>query len=425
MRRSKLRWIPLTFVLGLVIVLDPTHTPAQFGGKGGGFGGKGGGGGMDPESRWQFYQQQTGSTGDTLDLSKLPPNIRDRARMMADKFGAEPLPDGGVMSKQAFMDWSARNSAKIQSVMGSMGGGMGGPPRFTPPGGGGPPGAAPGAPPALPPGGGAIVITQDGKGDLKVDGKDGKMEISFDQRGGMGGGKRDRMGMGGPPGGGPDMRMNMGGWGGDNGGWGGGGGGGGWGGWGNNGGENGNGGRPDNKKETEEQKPVAMRYGHLPKDLPEWFDKYDIDKDGQIALWEWRKAGEDIAKFQEMDLNGDGLITADELLRFTILKSEQARIDAINNGDGTTAVAARPTGRPGKGGGTGGGIALPGSQLPSTDKGGPAASEKGGDKPGPKGPPDKGDRPDRADRPDRPDRGNADKGGPNPFRDGGGKKGKN
>jgi hypothetical protein len=414
-----LKWVPLTFVLGLIIILDPTHTPAQPSGKG--FGGGGGGGfggkGMDPESRWTFYQQQTGSTGDTLDLSKLPPNIRDRARMMADKFGAEPLPDGGVMSKQAFMDWSARNTAKIQSAMGSMGGGMGGPPRFSPPG-GGPPGAAPGAPPALPPGGGAIVISQDGKGDLKIDGKDAKMEVNFDRRGRDRG---DRMG-GGPPG--PDMRMSMGGW--DNGGGGWGNGGGGWGGWGGGGGENGNTGNRPDKKETEEQKPVAMRYGHLPKDLPEWFDKYDIDKDGQIALWEWRKAGEDIAKFQEMDLNGDGLITADELLRFTLLKSEQARIDAINNGDGTgtTAVAARPTGRPGKGGG-GGGVALPGSALPSTDKAGPAASEKG-DKPGHKGPPDRGDRgADTADKADKaPASDKPEKSGPNPFREGG-KKGKN
>jgi hypothetical protein len=416
----RLKWIPLTFVLGLIIILDPTHTPAQpggkgFGGPGGGFGG-GGKGGRDPESRWAQYQQMTGGNGDTLDLSKLPPNIRDMSRMFAEKYGAEPLPPSGIMTKADFMAFSARNSAKIQSAFGG-GGGMGGPQPFGPPGGapGGAPGGSHGGPPTLPPGGGAIVISQDGKGDLKIDGKgDGKMEVSFDQRGG--GGKRDRGGFGGgPPGGGPDMRMNMGGGNWDNGG------GGGWN-WGNNGGENGNG-RPDNKKETEEQKPVAMRYGHLPKDLPEWFDKYDIDKDGQIALWEWRKAGEDIAKFQEMDLNGDGLVTADELLRFTMLKSEQARIDAINNGDGTstTSVATRPSGRPGKGGngtGGGGGIALPGSALPSTDKGAPTANEKGGDRPGPKG---------QSDRADRPDRG-GDKGGDRstagPWANGG-KKGKN
>ena len=53
-----------------------------------------------------------------------------------------------------------------------------------------------------------------------------------------------------------------------------------------------------------------------PDGLPAWFNEYDTDKDGQLSLSEWRKAGGKLEDFQKMDLNGDGFITADELLRF-------------------------------------------------------------------------------------------------------------
>ena len=46
-----------------------------------------------------------------------------------------------------------------------------------------------------------------------------------------------------------------------------------------------------------EQKKVAVyRFGSLPKDLPEWFSKLDSDKDAQVGLYEWRKAGRDLSK---------------------------------------------------------------------------------------------------------------------------------
>jgi Ca2+-binding EF-hand superfamily protein len=64
--------------------------------------------------------------------------------------------------------------------------------------------------------------------------------------------------------------------------------------------------------------------------LPDWFTKLDTDKDGQISLAQWRKAGKDIALFEEMDLNGDGLLTRDEYLRWAKLKeaaAEQKRKD--------------------------------------------------------------------------------------------------
>jgi Ca2+-binding EF-hand superfamily protein len=58
--------------------------------------------------------------------------------------------------------------------------------------------------------------------------------------------------------------------------------------------------------------------------LPSWFTTLDADKDGQISLFEWRKGGRPIAEFQEMDLNGDGLLTADEYLRWVKKKQIEA-----------------------------------------------------------------------------------------------------
>ena len=161
---------------------------------------------------------------------------------------------------------------------------------------------------------------------------------------------------------------------------------------------------------TEEAKPVAMRYGHLPKDLPPWFDRDDGNKDGQVALHEWRLANKKLEEFYNYDLNGDGLITADELLRFNFKQSEDARIAAYNdpdNPDNPKPSFAMKRGQ------NGGGFALPGS-TPSSSNGyerpgkGEWPQGKGGDRQG------KGDRQGRNNNDERaPDGGN---GGPNPFR---------
>jgi Ca2+-binding EF-hand superfamily protein len=50
--------------------------------------------------------------------------------------------------------------------------------------------------------------------------------------------------------------------------------------------------------------------------LPDWFAALDVDKDGQIELSEWRKAGKSIDTYLAMDLNGDGLLTKEEYLRY-------------------------------------------------------------------------------------------------------------
>jgi len=102
-----------------------------------------------------------------------------------------------------------------------------------------------------------------------------------------------------------------GGWNGGGGGWNGGGGG-----WnGNDQGGDRRGSR-DNVAPPEEEKPIAVRFGKLPANLPGWFTALDTDKDGQVGMYEWRADKRQMGEFLTMDLNSDGLLTAEEYLRF-------------------------------------------------------------------------------------------------------------
>jgi hypothetical protein len=62
-------------------------------------------------------------------------------------------------------------------------------------------------------------------------------------------------------------------------------------------------------------KSKGRRPGRLPKNLPEWFKELDADGDNQIALYEWKAKREDVQEFNKYDLNGDGFITVDEVVR--------------------------------------------------------------------------------------------------------------
>ncbi len=53
----------------------------------------------------------------------------------------------------------------------------------------------------------------------------------------------------------------------------------------------------------------------LPKGLPQWFKQLDTDGDGQISLKEWLQGGKTLAEFRKHDLNDDGFVTAEEVLR--------------------------------------------------------------------------------------------------------------
>jgi hypothetical protein len=69
----------------------------------------------------------------------------------------------------------------------------------------------------------------------------------------------------------------------------------------------------------DEAKPVVYKFGSLPPGLPAYFTQGDTDRDGQVGLYEWVQSfgNEEAAlgEFKKLDLNGDGLLTAEEYLR--------------------------------------------------------------------------------------------------------------
>lgn len=63
-----------------------------------------------------------------------------------------------------------------------------------------------------------------------------------------------------------------------------------------------------------DSRPLVFRAGKLPRELPEWFERLDTDKDGQVGLYEWRRANFPPKEFQPLDRNKDGFLTAEEVL---------------------------------------------------------------------------------------------------------------
>src|SRR5262249_19550784 len=59
--------------------------------------------------------------------------------------------------------------------------------------------------------------------------------------------------------------------------------------------------------------PLVPRYGKLAEDMPAWFKELDLDRDGQVSLYEWRISGRPLAEFQRMDRNNDGFLTVEEV----------------------------------------------------------------------------------------------------------------
>lgn len=59
-------------------------------------------------------------------------------------------------------------------------------------------------------------------------------------------------------------------------------------------------------------RPAPRRAAGGKSGLPGWFADVDADGDGQIGLYEWRKAGLPIGLYRELDLNGDGVLPAAE-----------------------------------------------------------------------------------------------------------------
>lgn len=71
----------------------------------------------------------------------------------------------------------------------------------------------------------------------------------------------------------------------------------------------------DSSSSSKSSKKVVKPKERVTKVLPEDYRSKDKNGDGQIGLYEWDRSA--FAKFYELDRNGDGLLTADELIAAT------------------------------------------------------------------------------------------------------------
>lgn len=138
-----------------------------------------------------------------------------------------------------------------------------------------------------------------------------------------------------------------------------------------------------------DRRPVVYRAGKLPKELPPWFQELDVDTDGQVSFYEWRKQQKDVAEFKQYDRNDDGFLICEEVLRQMNL-AKTTPMQTATTQTTTTSTAAAPSGssgRPGFGGfgqggfGQGGFGSRPGGGtgggFPSGGSGGPGGGFRG------------------------------------------------
>jgi Ca2+-binding EF-hand superfamily protein len=110
-----------------------------------------------------------------------------------------------------------------------------------------------------------------------------------------------------------------------------------------------------------DKKVAVLRAGKLGDKMPSWFTEHDSDKDAQVALWEWKEKNGELSEFRKWDLNGDGFITPDEVLRVNAVASkDNAPSSSSPSGDSLTTSTG---GSPRPGGATGAGAATTGNWL--------------------------------------------------------------
>jgi hypothetical protein len=120
-------------------------------------------------------------------------------------------------------------------------------------------------------------------------------------------------------------------------------------------------------------KPVVIRAGKLPKELPKWFNELDADADGQVAMYEWRKGGKNLDEFMEWDRNEDGFVTPEEVLRKLNLASSDPGASPSAS-KGASSSTSSGNGGPPRFGGFGG---FGGGERPSFGGGPPGSSGSG------------------------------------------------
>ncbi len=130
----------------------------------------------------------------------------------------------------------------------------------------------------------------------------------------------------------------------------------------------------DPQQQQEDKRPTVYHAGSYPRELlavAPWFGQLDKDQDGQVGLYEWKEGGRSLKEFIELDANGDGLITVEEVLR-------HAKKNLHIGGDA------------GSGSQMGNGSVMPGMQMAyiggDNGQSGPGGNGPGGRGPGGRGP---------------------------------------
>ena len=72
--------------------------------------------------------------------------------------------------------------------------------------------------------------------------------------------------------------------------------------------------RPPFNENPKQKSPTTVG-SKYPKNMPPWFKEYDTDEDGQVDLKEWQAKKDVLQEFAKYDLNDDGFITIEELIR--------------------------------------------------------------------------------------------------------------
>ena len=134
-------------------------------------------------------------------------------------------------------------------------------------------------------------------------------------------------------------------------------------------------------EEDYDRRPTVYRAGKLPSNLPKWFAELDSDKDGQVAMYEWRAGGKDLGEFKEWDRNDDGFITAEEVLgRMSTMKGGANGSGSLADGSGPNnpfAPQMGPGGNPFGKKGPRGGMGMDTGTTAGWNRGDPTAGGDG------------------------------------------------
>lgn len=98
--------------------------------------------------------------------------------------------------------------------------------------------------------------------------------------------------------------------------------------------------RSDSSSSSKSSKKTVKPKVRITKDLPTDYRDKDKNGDGQIGLYEWDRGA--FAQFFNLDRNGDGLLTADELIASTKKSTTSSTSAATSSSSTTVAMASGP-----------------------------------------------------------------------------------